>query len=72
MATAIVIVSNEGGVERAVTIAATKEAARQVAGICKRIKGSRFVGADTMAAPRLLADAYGVMGEEWEKAVLSS
>lgn len=68
MSTAIIIVSNEGGKERAVTIAASKEGARQVVGICKRMTGSRFIGVETMAALPVLSEAWGQLSYEWEAA----
>lgn len=66
MSAAIILVTNENGKEAAVTIAANKEEARAVAGICKRLTGARFVGIDTMAASMLLCEAYGEISKAWE------
>lgn len=65
MATAIMILSNEGGREAVTTIAASKEAAREVVGIAKRATGTRFLSVSSMAAPIILSEAYKVMGEQW-------
>lgn len=67
MATAVIIVTNEGGRESVATIAASKEAARQVVGIAKRATGSRYVGVETMAALPLLAEALETMSKDWER-----
>ena len=66
MATAIMILSNEGGKEGVITIAASKEAAREVVGIAKRATGSRYVGIETMAAAPLLSEAFGTISRDWE------
>ena len=44
MAMAIMILSNEGGKDAAVIVAASKEEAREVAGIAKRCAGAKFFG----------------------------
>lgn len=67
MATAIILVSNMGGKDSAITIAASKKAAAEVAGICKRIKGAKYVGVETMAATALLCEAFKVISQDWEK-----
>lgn len=67
MATAILIVSDEGGREAVATIAANKAAARKVIGIAKKAKGSRFVPIESMAATGLLAEAFGTIEADWKK-----
>lgn len=67
MATAIMILSNEGGKDGVITIAANKKAAREVVGIAKKAKGSRFVPIDSMAATGLLAEAFAVIDRDWKK-----
>ena len=65
MATAIMILTNEGGRERVTTIAASKEAAREVVGIAKRATGSKFVGVESMAALPLLSEAWAAIDGDW-------
>lgn len=67
MATAIMILSNEGGKEGVITIAASKSAAKEVVRIAKRAKGSKYVGIETMATMPLLSEALKVINDEWEK-----
>lgn len=67
MATAIMILSNEGGSEGVITIAASKKAAKEVVRIAKRATGYKFVPIGSMAATGLLAEAFTAIGEEWEK-----
>ena len=68
MAMAIMILSNEGGKDAAVIVAASKEEAREVAGIAKRCAGAKFLGAETEEALRLAGDALADMGHKWEEA----
>ena len=66
MAMAIMILSNEGGKDAAVIVAASKEEAREVAGIAKRATGARYVGAETMAGVVLVSETMAAMGKRWE------
>lgn len=68
MATAIMILSNDGGQDRALIISASKDDARAVAGIAKRCTGSRYLGIDNPQALQATADAWGVIGRAWEEA----
>lgn len=67
MATAIIIVTDEGDKESVATIAASKAAARKVIGIAKKAKGSRFVPIESIAATGLLAEAFAVIDRDWKK-----
>ena len=67
MATAIIIVTDEGGKEAATTIAASRKEAGKVVRICKRMKGSKFVPIESMAATGLIAEAFGTIEKDWQK-----
>lgn len=67
MAIAIMILSNEGGKDAATIVAASKEEAREVAGIAKRCNGARYLGAETEEALRLTGDTLADMGRRWEE-----
>ncbi len=58
MATAIMILTNDDGQDKALIVAASKDEARAVAGIAKRCTGSRYLGADNPKATECLADAW--------------
>lgn len=68
MAMAIVILSNEGGKDRALIVSASREEARAVAGIARRCTGSRYLGIETKEALSSISDAVALMGGKWEKA----
>ena len=67
MAIAIMILSNEGGKDAATIVAASKDEAREVAGIAKRCNGARYLGAETEEALRLTGDTLADMGRRWEE-----
>lgn len=67
MATAIMILTNDGGRDAVTTIAASKEAAREVVGIAKRATGSKFLPPSSMAAPILMSEAWDAVAKAWER-----
>lgn len=68
MATAIMILSNEGGKETAAIVAASRDEAKAVAGIAKRCKGSRYLEIDNPMAIQTTAEAWDIIGKAWEEA----
>ena len=67
MATAIMILTNDGGRDAVTTIAASREEAREVVGIAKRATGSKFLSPASMAAPVLMAEAWEAVAKAWER-----
>lgn len=67
MATAIMILTNDGGRDAVTTIAASREEAREVVGIAKRATGSKFLSPASMAAPVLMAEAWETVAKAWER-----
>lgn len=61
------ILSNEGGKDSAVIVAASREDAKEVAGIAKKATGAKYLGAETEEALRLTGDALAEMGRKWER-----
>ena len=67
MATAIMILTNDGGRDAVTTIAASREEAREVVGIAKRATGSKFLPPSSMAAPILMSEAWDAVAKAWER-----
>lgn len=68
MAMAIVILSNEGGKDKALIVAASREDAKAVAGIARKCTGSRYLGIDNPKAIECAAEAWDMMGRKWQEA----
>lgn len=67
MAIAIAVLSNDGGKDKALIIAASRKDAQEVAGIAKRLTGSKYMGIDNPQAALALSDAWGEVEETAEQ-----
>ncbi len=65
MALAVMIVSNEGGKDSVTTIAASREEAKEAAGVLARSPTRKTYGIETVTALKYICRAWQVMGEKW-------